>query len=230
MTEETNEEKTEENQEEKPVSLEEDDSQKETENSEKSENSEESNYEEPTEDDMKKKSFKTSDEDSENYENKEDNSEDNSDKFDFDEEYDEDKVEESKEEDKEEEDKDEELDEVREELKRLNQDSSRNKFPRVESKPEFASGALNTESVKRLANLKDDEIYDLLQKRKFFNFLHFVGWGEIADKRVFPLIGDIEDYSLSKNGKLLDSVFIDRAKQESLNYEREPKGGKRQQK
>jgi len=228
MTEETNEEKTEESSEERPVSLDENESQKETENSEKSENSEESEYKEPTDEDLKKKSFKASyeDENSENYGDKEDNSGDDSDKFDFDDEYDEDKVEESKEEDN----RDEELDGVREELKRLNQDSSRNKFPRVESKPEFASGALNTESVKRIANLQESEIYDLLQKRKFFNFLHFVGWGEIADKRVFPLIGDIEDYSLSKKGKLLDSVFIDRAKQESLNYEREPKGGKRQQK
>lgn len=155
----------------------------------------------------------------------EDSEEEDSDDFDFGEEYDEEKV--AKEKNKKEQD-DEEYEQIKNELKSLNEEMKNNqRFPRVESKPEFASGVLNSETVKRVGNLKDEDIEDLLNKRKFYNFLKFIGWENVANERVFPIIQDIEDYSLSNKGKLLDSVFIDRAKQESLSYEKNPpKGGK----
>lgn len=131
--------------------------------------------------------------------------------------------------DKEEESKeDEELEDLKTQIKTLNENfGNQDRFPRVESKPEFASGMLNSDSIKRAGNLDENEIYDLLEKRKFYNFLNFIGWEAIAEKRVSPMIKDIEDYSLSKKGKLIDSVFIDRAKQESLNYEKDMKGGRK---
>lgn len=150
---------------------------------------------------------------------------DESDDFDIGEEYDEDKVasEPSKQQQE-----DPEYEQIKNQLQSLTQELKNNqRFPRVESKPEFASGVLNSETVKRVGNLSDEDIEDLLNKRKFYNFLKFIGWDQVADDRVFPLIQDIEDYSLSKKGRLLDSVFIDRAKQESLSYEKNPpKGGK----
>jgi len=166
-----------------------------------------------------------------NYQNSQENSEsegseeDDSDDFDFGDEYDEDKVEKEKNKKNYE---DEEYEQIKNELKSLNEEMKNNpRFPRVESKPEFASGVLNSETVKRVGNLKDEDIEDLLNKRKFYNFLKFIGWESVANERVFPIIQDIEDYSLSNKGKLLDSVFIDRAKQESLSYEKNPpKGGK----
>lgn len=158
---------------------------------------------------------------SESYENEEEDKDD----FDFGDEYDEEKIAEQK---NREQQGDQEYNQIKQELQNLNQELKNNqRFPRVESKPEFASGVLNSETVKRVGNLQDEDIYDLLNKRKFYNFLKFIGWNEVANDRVFPLIQDIEDYSLSRKGRLLDSVFIDRAKQESLSYEKNPpKGGK----
>lgn len=158
---------------------------------------------------------------SESYENEEEDQDD----FDFGDEYDEEKIAEQK---NREQQGDQEYNQIKQELQNLNQELKNNqRFPRVESKPEFASGVLNSETVKRVGNLQDEDIYDLLNKRKFYNFLKFIGWNEVANNRVFPLIQDIEDYSLSRKGRLLDSVFIDRAKQESLSYEKNPpKGGK----
>ncbi len=158
---------------------------------------------------------------SESYENEEEDQDD----FDFGDEYDEEKIAEQK---NREQQGDQEYNQIKQELQNLNQELKNNqRFPRVESKPEFASGVLNSETVKRVGNLQDEDIYDLLNKRKFYNFLKFIGWNEVANDRVFPLIQDIEDYSLSRKGRLLDSVFIDRAKQESLSYEKNPpKGGK----
>jgi hypothetical protein len=94
------------------------------------------------------------------------------------------------------------------------------RFPRSETKTDFASGIINTLETKKIANLQQEEIYDLIEKRKFFNFLKHFGWFSLAD-RVICNVRDVEDYSLANSGKLLDSVFIDRTRNEAKNIQEE---------
>lgn len=105
-------------------------------------------------------------------------------------------------------------------LDALSQRVDEQRFPRAESKTDFASGIINSHESKKICNLDEDEIYDLAEKRKFFNFLKYFGWDGLA-QRVISNVRDVEDYSLSKKAKLLDSVFIERVKQDSRSIQEE---------
>lgn len=151
--------------------------------------------------------------------------EDNEDTEDFDENLDNlDDLEEEKVVDKESEEENDPLEKeiefIEEKLNALSQRVDEQKFPRAESKTDFASGIINSNESKKICNLDEEEIYDLAEKRKFFNFLKYFGWEGLA-QRVISNVRDVEDYSLSKKAKLLDSVFIDRVKQDSRNIQEE---------
>ncbi|MFW6173056.1 MAG: hypothetical protein ACOC5T_04865 [Elusimicrobiota bacterium] len=121
---------------------------------------------------------------------------------------------------------DDEIKLIEEKLSQLSNRVEENRFPRTESKTDFASGILNSQETKKICNLDEDEIYDLAEKRKFYNFLKYFGWNGLS-QRVIANIRDIEDYSLSRKAKLLDSVFIDRVKQDSRNIQQELNGKRR---
>jgi len=91
------------------------------------------------------------------------------------------------------------------------------KFARVDSKPEFASEIVNSKNNQKIANLKDYEILDLLEKRKFYNLLKNFGWDRLAN-RILCNIQDVENYSLSAEGMLIDSVLTDKSKQATYSY------------
>ena len=95
-----------------------------------------------------------------------------------------------------------------------------NRFPRSENKTDFASGVINVDETKKIANLDEGEIYDLIDKRKFYNFLTYFGWEGLA-QRLIANVRDVEDYSLSRSGKLLDNVFIDRTRNEAKSIQEE---------
>lgn len=113
-----------------------------------------------------------------------------------------------------------EIEELKQKIKEINGSSTENRFPRSETKTDFASGIINTLETKKIANLQQDEIYDLIEKRKFYNFLKHFGWNSLGD-RVICNVRDVEDYSLSNSGKLLDSVFIDKTRNEAKNIQEE---------
>lgn len=116
---------------------------------------------------------------------------------------------------------DRQIKELEEQIKELNKNYNlETRFPRSETKTDFASGIINTLETKKIANLQQEEIYDLIEKRKFFNFLKHFGWFSLAD-RVICNVRDVEDYSLANSGKLLDSVFIDRTRNEAKSIQEE---------
>lgn len=115
---------------------------------------------------------------------------------------------------------DEEIKILEEKIDNLTSQIREIKFPRSESKTDFASGIINTEETKKISNLEEEEIYDLVEKRKFYNFLKYFGWDGLAF-RIIKNVRDVEDYSLSKRAKLLDSVFIDRTRSEAKNLQEE---------
>jgi hypothetical protein len=94
---------------------------------------------------------------------------------------------------------------------------------RVENKHDFASEVINTNSNQKIANLKDDEIFNLLDKRSFMNFLEAYGWDELARLVGFN-INDIENYSLSKEGFLIERAMVENVRQASTMMQVDPKG------
>lgn len=110
------------------------------------------------------------------------------------------------------EDRDEELDKIKREFKKLKSKAEAPQFPRIESKPGFASEVINVPSNQKVANLEDEQISDLLRKRRFMNMCNEYGWGVVA-KMAMLTIADIENYSLSKEGFLVDNVLNERQKQ-----------------
>lgn len=86
---------------------------------------------------------------------------------------------------------------------------------RVENKHDFASEVINTKSNQKVANLNNQEIFNLLDKRTFMNFLSAYGWRELANL-VALTITDIENYSLSKNGFLIERTMVDNIRQSSV--------------
>lgn len=93
---------------------------------------------------------------------------------------------------------------------------------RVENKHDFASEVINTNSNQKIANLQDYQIQDLLDKRSFMNFLYSYGWVELAGL-VKLKISDIENYSLSKDGFLIERTLVDNIRQASTNVSVDPK-------
>jgi vacuolar-type H+-ATPase subunit I/STV1 len=95
---------------------------------------------------------------------------------------------------------------------------------RVENKHDFASEVINTNSNQKIANLKDYEIQDLLEKRSFMNFLLSYGLVELANL-VKLKITDVENYSLSKDGFLIERAMVENVRQSStvLNVEQNKK-------
>lgn len=91
---------------------------------------------------------------------------------------------------------------------------------RVENKHDFASEVINTNSNQKIANLEEYQIEDLLNKRGFMNFLNSYGWNELASL-VKLKIGDVENYSLSKGGFLIERAMVENVRQAStvLNLE-----------
>lgn len=124
-----------------------------------------------------------------------------------------------------EENDDEEIKLLEEKINSLTNQIREIKFPRSESKTDFASGIINTEETKKISNLDEEEIYDLIEKRKFYNFLRYFNWDGLAF-RVIKNVRDVEDYSLSKKAKLLDSVFIEKTRAESKNLQEERRSKK----
>ena len=120
-----------------------------------------------------------------------------------------------------------ELKKLKEEVSRKQQEQQVRKFARVESKPEFASEIINAESNQKVANLKDFEITELLEKRKFVNLLVNFGWERLA-KRVLDNIKDVENYSLSADGFLPKQVFTESSKSAQYTYEVNNKKKKRE--
>lgn len=140
------------------------------------------------------------------------------------EEYDEQK-EDKKEHEKKEEDQ--ELKNIRKEFDKLKKKAEQPRFPRIESKPEFASEVVNVPSNQKVANLEDEQITDLLNKRRFMNMCNEYGWGVVA-KMAGLTIADIENYSLSKKGFLVDNVLNERQKQTLEQYSNSNKKGKKE--
>lgn len=93
---------------------------------------------------------------------------------------------------------------------------------RVENKHDFASEIINAHSNQKISNLEDSQIQDLLDKRSFMNFLVSYGWIELA-KLISLKINDIENYSLSKDGFLIERSMVDNVRQSSTNVNIEPK-------
>jgi hypothetical protein len=117
------------------------------------------------------------------------------------------------------------IEELKRQLKELDNKIEISKFARVETKPEFASEIVNTQNNQKISNLNDDEIGELLEKRKFYNLLKNFGWNRLA-KRILNNIQDVENYSLSYEGFLIDSVLTDKSKQANYNYNTQKmKGG-----
>jgi hypothetical protein len=83
---------------------------------------------------------------------------------------------------------------------------------RVENKHDFASEVVNTNSNQKIANLDKEQIFDLIEKRGFMNFLTSYGWKELANL-VSIKINDIENYSLSKKGFLIERAMVDNVRQ-----------------
>lgn len=93
---------------------------------------------------------------------------------------------------------------------------------RVENKHDFASEIINASSNQKISNLEDSQIQDLLDKRSFMNFLVSYGWLELA-KLIGLKINDIENYSLSKDGFLIERSMVDNVRQASTNVNIEQK-------
>lgn len=110
-----------------------------------------------------------------------------------------------------------EIDLLKEKLNELNKKVDMSKFARVETKPEFASEIVNTGNNQKIANLKDYEIIDLLEKRKFYNLLKNFGWNRLA-QRILCNVRDVENYSLSEEGMLIKNVMTEQTKQATYSY------------
>lgn len=110
-----------------------------------------------------------------------------------------------------------EIELLKQKLLELDKKIEVSKFARVETKPEFASEIVNSGNNQKIANLKDYEIIDLLEKRKFFNLLQNFGWNRLAT-RILCNIQDVENYSLSQEGMLIESVLTDKSKQATYSY------------
>lgn len=93
---------------------------------------------------------------------------------------------------------------------------------RVENKHDFASEIINTNSNQKIANLDDVQIQDLLDKRSFMNFLVSYGWIELAGL-VKLKISDVENYSLSKYGFLIERAMVENVRQASTMVNVDPK-------
>lgn len=93
---------------------------------------------------------------------------------------------------------------------------------RVENKHDFASEIINTNSNQKISNLEDYQIQDLLDKRSFMNFLVAYGWIELA-RLVKLKISDVENYSLSKDGFLIERAMVDNVRQASTMVNVDPK-------
>lgn len=93
---------------------------------------------------------------------------------------------------------------------------------RVENKHDFASEIINTNSNQKIANLDDVQIQDLLDKRSFMNFLVSYGWIELA-RLVKLKISDVENYSLSKDGFLIERAMVENVRQASTMVSVDPK-------
>jgi len=93
---------------------------------------------------------------------------------------------------------------------------------RVENKHDFASEIINANSNQKIANLEDSQIQDLLDKRSFMNFLVSYGWTELAGL-IKLKINDIENYSLSKDGFLIERSMVENVRQASTNVNIEQK-------
>lgn len=93
---------------------------------------------------------------------------------------------------------------------------------RVENKHDFASEIINTNSNQKIANLDDVQIQDLLDKRSFMNFLVSYGWIELA-RLVKLKISDVENYSLSKDGFLIERAMVENVRQASTMVNVDPK-------
>lgn len=118
-----------------------------------------------------------------------------------------------------------ELAELEARIDKLSNQNNESRFPRTETKTDFASGIINSDETKKICNLTNDTISDLVEKRKFFNFLEYFGWDGLAN-RVIKNVRDVEDYSLSEKGKLIDSVFIERSRNEAKSIQEERRGKK----
>jgi len=103
-------------------------------------------------------------------------------------------------------------------LSNLKENVDSKKFARVDSKPEFASEIINIGNNQKVANLEDDEIGELLDKRKFVNLLNNFGWNRLAN-RILMNIRDVENYSLSEKGMLIKNVMTEQAKTAQYTYE-----------
>lgn len=93
---------------------------------------------------------------------------------------------------------------------------------RVENKHDFASEIINTNSNQKIANLEEEQIQDLLDKRSFMNFLQAYGWLELS-RLIGMKISDIENYSLSKGGFLIERTMVDNIRQASTMVNVDPK-------
>jgi len=113
---------------------------------------------------------------------------------------------------------DNQIKDLNEKLSNLKENVDSKKFARVDSKPEFASEIINIGNNQKVANLEDDEIGELLDKRKFVNLLNNFGWNRLAN-RILMNIRDVENYSLSEKGMLIKNVMTEQAKTAQYTYE-----------
>lgn len=139
---------------------------------------------------------------------------------------DEEEIGESDPDEEENEEEDEELKEIRKEFEALDKENEKAQFPRIESKPQFASEVINTPTNQKVANLEEDQISDLLRKRRFMNLCHQYGWN-IVSKMAGLTVADIENYSLSKKGFLVDNVLNEKQKQAVYNVSRDERKKRR---
>ncbi|MCM8786855.1 MAG: hypothetical protein NC935_02245 [Candidatus Omnitrophica bacterium] len=110
----------------------------------------------------------------------------------------------------------EELEKLREYAKKVDELIKNNPrlINRVENKHDFASEVINAKSNQKIANLTEKEISLLLDKRAFMNFLYSYGW-KVLSELVSLNVMDIENYSLSKNGFLIERTLVENLRQSS---------------
>jgi len=124
---------------------------------------------------------------------------------------------------------DEKLRELNQKLNQLQENVDAQKFARVDSKPEFASEVINIGNNQKVANLEDNEIEELLDKRKFVNLLTNFGWNRLAN-RILMNVRDVENYSLSEKGMLIKNVMTEQAKTAQYTYEQNKSKSRRDKK
>jgi len=124
---------------------------------------------------------------------------------------------------------DEKLRALNQKLNQLQENVDAQKFARVDSKPEFASEVINIGNNQKVANLEDNEIEELLDKRKFVNLLTNFGWNRLAN-RILMNVRDVENYSLSEKGMLIKNVMTEQAKTAQYTYEQNKSKSRRDKK